>query len=660
MKMVRLLRILAIAGVVFVQLATLRVLPLSADIPEKFTNLKVMPKEISKEDLLAAMRSYSASLGVRCNFCHVRPEGNPQSEFDFAADDKPQKQTARVMMQMTERINAVEIPKITTEHLDRVDVTCRTCHHGQARPWLVEDVLSGAYKAGGVDSLATRYEELRKQYYGTDSYNFGEHMLLSLAEKLAGQDDPGVTAKLAEYNLRWFPESGYTYLVLGQAHATMGDTDAAIKNLKKAIELNQDLKENAQRLLDRLETNRRGTNIVLIRWGLIAVIVSLAAAVLGGAHYYVYARLLHALGGLRGGWLWTVRVAAVALALSFPLTHILARTSAGPVGSAANWIAAVWLGLFLYLFLFTLLLHAVTVAARLSGLWPHLAPLLGPYAGRGAVLAVSGIALAIGGYGIYQARCGIVTTRIEARMKNLPAGLDGFSIVQISDVHVGAIIGSERLTSIVERVNDLRPDLIVVTGDLVDEEAADLANLAPALGELRATHGVLAVAGNHDVMAGLDAVVSAAMAGGVRFLRNEKTLVADTILVYGIDDPAAGRSHGGPVSFDRVIGPEAMTQPAILLYHRPLQPSTAAALGIDLMLSGHTHRGQIWPLSYVSRLFFPYQSGRYRIDDTLLYVSRGIGTWGPPMRVASPPEIVQITLRAGRAAAVPVPPRPGA
>lgn len=254
MRMVRPLRILAIAGIVIVQSAVLNVLPLSADIPEKFTNLKVMPKEISKPELLAAMRDYSASLGVRCNYCHVRPEGNPQGDFDFAADDKPQKGTARVMMQMTERINAAEIPKITTEHLDRVDVTCRTCHHGQARPWPIEDLLSGAYKAGGFDSLATKYEGLRKQYYGSDTYDFGEHMLPSLAEKLAGQSDAGVTAKLAEYNLRWFPESGYTYLVLGQAQATLGDKDAAILSLKKAGELDPELKEYAQRALSRLET----------------------------------------------------------------------------------------------------------------------------------------------------------------------------------------------------------------------------------------------------------------------------------------------------------------------------------------------------------------------------------------------------------------------
>ncbi len=384
----------------------------------------------------------------------------------------------------------------------------------------------------------------------------------------------------------------------------------------------------------------------MVRWSIIGILILLVVAILGGAHYYVYARLLRALGGPKGGLLWGVRCVGMALALSFPLTHILMRDATGPVAAALNWIAAVWLGIFLYVLLLTLLLHAAESLARAGGIAPHLAPLRGLRAGRIVVAAVSVIALATSGWGLHQARFGTVTTEIEARMKNLPPELDGFSVIQISDVHVGAIIGAGRLRSLVDRVNGLAPDLIVITGDLVDEDAADLANLAPALGRFRARHGVLAVVGNHDAMAGLDAVVEAAIAGGVKFLRNERTVIAGAISVYGIDDPAVGRAERTrPASFDRVIGPEARTLPAILLYHRPVQPSAAAGLGIDLMLSGHTHRGQMWPLSYISRLFFPYQAGGYRVGEMLLYVSRGVGTWGPPMRVASAPEIVKITLR---------------
>lgn len=382
------------------------------------------------------------------------------------------------------------------------------------------------------------------------------------------------------------------------------------------------------------------------RWLILGVILLVVSAILGGAHFYVYSRLGKALGGLRGGTLWGVRCAGLALALSFPLTHLLLRDATGRVAYALGWLAAVWLGLFLYILLSTILLDAGLSIARLVGVAPHLDPHRNIQAGRAAVIAVAAIALGIGGWGIYQARFGIATTAIEARMKNLPPELDRFSIVQISDLHIGAIIGAGRLRAIVDRVNALDPDLIVITGDLADEDAADLANLAPELRRFRARHGVLAVAGNHDAMAGLEEVVAAAAAGGVRFLRNERIVIAGGLSAYGIDDPAAARGPGGSMAaFDAVIGPEAREVPSILLYHRPILPAVASGLGIDLMLSGHTHRGQMWPLSYISRLFFPYQAGAYTVGETLLYVSRGVGTWGPPMRVASPPEIVQITLR---------------
>jgi uncharacterized protein len=383
----------------------------------------------------------------------------------------------------------------------------------------------------------------------------------------------------------------------------------------------------------------------VIRWPIIALFLAVMLAVFGGAHYYVYARFLRAIGELRGGALWTLRAAAVVLALSFPAARFLVRARLDPLTTALDWFGAIWLGLFFYLLLFTLLLHGATAIGRLIGAWPRISPLPAAQMGRAAAAAIACAAIALAGYGTYKARFGIATTSIEARLKNLPPALDGFTVVQISDVHLGAIVGDRHLRAIVDRVNRLNPDLVVITGDLVNEDASHFGSLAPVLLRLRAPHGVLAVAGNHDAMAGLEGVMRAAAEGGVRFLRNEKTLVADVLLVYGIDDPAVARSSGPVPSFDRVIGPEAREQPAILLYHRPQRLAEAADLGIDLMLSGHTHRGQIWPLSFVSRIFFPYQSGSYRNGGTTLYVSRGIGTWGPPMRIGSGPEMVKITLR---------------
>jgi tetratricopeptide (TPR) repeat protein len=253
MNRARPLRSLLICALALASSAGFLVSTCEAQIPDTFTNLKVLPKEISKQDLISTMRAFSNALGEHCDYCHVHKDANPQNDMDWAADDLKAKTTARVMMQMTHTINATEIPKITTAHLDRVEVRCRTCHHGQARPMLIEDLLSGAYQAAGIDSLETKYEELRKEYYGSDTFNFGERMLPSLGEKLAGPGKPAEVVKFAEYNLHWFPQSGLAHLMLGQAHAAAGEKDAAMEELKKAVELDPGLEENAQRIISRLQ-----------------------------------------------------------------------------------------------------------------------------------------------------------------------------------------------------------------------------------------------------------------------------------------------------------------------------------------------------------------------------------------------------------------------
>jgi len=227
--------------------------PVGAQIPDRFTNLKILPKDIAKEDLVRTMRDYSSALGVRCGFCHAHKTPDPRSEFDWAADSKPEKVTARVMIRMTQLINTEEIPKITTKDPDRVEVRCETCHRGQERPWLIQDVLTQAFNEGGLDSLEAHYKELRGKYYGSGTYDFSVAMLPALGERLAGPDKPEVAVQLAQLNVELFPDSGPAHLELGQALARAGQVDAAAAALKKAVELEPGLKGNADRILERLQ-----------------------------------------------------------------------------------------------------------------------------------------------------------------------------------------------------------------------------------------------------------------------------------------------------------------------------------------------------------------------------------------------------------------------
>ncbi|MBI5868427.1 MAG: c-type cytochrome [candidate division Zixibacteria bacterium] len=196
-----------------------------AQMSEKFTNLKILPKDISRDELEKTMHGFTEGLGVHCSHCHVRPQGQQRGEPDWASDAKPEKQTARVMMEMMKRITGTELAKITTNRPDHVVFSCRTCHRGQARPWQIQDVLATAYRAGGFDSLTSRYESIRKKYYGTDTYDLGEQMLPDLAETIIGEDN------------------------------ALGDKDQAVQDLQHAAELDPKLQEYVQRSLELMKRN---------------------------------------------------------------------------------------------------------------------------------------------------------------------------------------------------------------------------------------------------------------------------------------------------------------------------------------------------------------------------------------------------------------------
>ncbi|MCY3024291.1 MAG: metallophosphoesterase [Planctomycetota bacterium] len=393
------------------------------------------------------------------------------------------------------------------------------------------------------------------------------------------------------------------------------------------------------------------------RWVQVLILLSIVVPVYGGMHYYVYRRFLTAAGPLPPTWLWFTRVFLTAMMAGFFLVRFFRGASPHAAMVALYWLFAVWLGFLFYVFVLTLAAHLTAAAARVCGYstWAF----LGSRPGLTALAVVVAMALVVAGYGFREARGAPRTTELEVPVKNLPSGMDGFSIVQFCDLHNGLVVGESQLRRIVERINALDPDLVVITGDLADESASDFGDVAPLLGELRARHGVLAVTGNHDYYAGAENVVRHAEAAGVRFLRNEQVSIGngssgrtpmppdnEGLLVYGMEDPTA-RSLGGPWRpLEEVIGPEARTRPAILLRHQQIGLSQARALGLDLVLSGHTHGGQLWPFGLVVGLFQRHVHGLYQADNCRLYVSSGAGTWGPPMRVGAPPEIVRIRLRA--------------
>jgi predicted MPP superfamily phosphohydrolase len=244
----------------------------------------------------------------------------------------------------------------------------------------------------------------------------------------------------------------------------------------------------------------------------------------------------------------------------------------------------------------------------------------------------------------------VAVKRVAVHLRKLSPAQDGFRIVQLSDIHIGPTIGADFLAEIVRQTNELAPDIVAITGDLVDGSVADLQKGVAPLRNLRARHGVFFVTGNHEYFSGAAAWVAELGQMGIRVLRNERVTIGEgdaTLDLAGTDDPTAHRypdeGHGEDLA--KALEDRDTSRPLVLLAHQPKTVTEAARQGVDLQLSGHTHGGQIWPFRYAVLLQQPVVAGLARFGETQIYVSRGTGYWGPPMRLAAPAEITEIVLR---------------
>jgi len=356
----------------------------------------------------------------------------------------------------------------------------------------------------------------------------------------------------------------------------------------------------------------------------------------GGAHAYIWLRLVRPLH-LEGGALWAMAGAFGALFLSFPLIHFMFRHRSGRLIATASFVSSVWMGMVVYLVLVTYCFDIIRLYAYPAD----------PF-GRNMIAAVAALVAGITIYGLAAARS-VGVTDLQVRIPNLPKHLVGMRIAQISDVHMGLIVRGPRLDKIVDLVNGLQPDLIVITGDLVDAEALQMGEMMQPLMRLKSKYGVFAVPGNHEYFAGIDRAQAFIEEAGVTMLRNRWVTIAGGLQLVGRDDPVSPRVTGVAVPpLSEIMEGTDPSKPTVLLYHTPDSTfQELQALGVNLQLSGHTHKGQLWPFNLIVRVIFKTYYGRFTSGDTTIYVSRGTGTWGPPMRVGARPEITAITLTNG-------------
>ncbi len=247
-------------------------------------------------------------------------------------------------------------------------------------------------------------------------------------------------------------------------------------------------------------------------------------------------------------------------------------------------------------------------------------------------------------YGYFEA-LHIRTEHVTVKTSKIPEKIGRFRVVQISDVHLGLIVGKSRLKRILRKVEDARPDILVSTGDLVDGQMDDLEMLTDMFQKIPAQYGKFAITGNHEFYAGLDRALAFTKKAGFTILRGEGLTVSDLVTVVGVDDPARKRYFPDPAASEKALL-EKMPREKFTLFlkHQPIISS--GSLGrFDLQLSGHTHKGQIFPFNLVTKFYYRMHTGLSKVNgDALLYVSRGSGTWGPPVRFLSPPEVTVIDI----------------
>lgn len=424
------------------------------------------------------------------------------------------------------------------------------------------------------------------------------------------------------------------------------------------------------------------------RWMTLLMFAVVSISIQTLIHYYLWRRLVRD-PKVPHPWRRVITIALVLCGLSMPLTMWSARLLGSSVSLSAAWPVFMWMGYSALLFMGFVAVDMLRLARWSVRHGMVLAGAAGKKTGaadgtaadepaaaadkptgsadagpadpgrrqfmaRAAGGAVVTVATGTMGLGMRAALSDIGINEVPVTLSRLPASLDGFAIVQLTDVHVGYTISRSFVEGIVARANAARPDVIAITGDLVDGTVPSLRQAVAPLGDLHAPHGVYFVTGNHEYYAGVEPWLEELDRLGIRVLRNERVSIdrgAAGFDLAGVDDYQAaqfGNGHGADLG--RAVAGRDASRELVLLAHQPRQVRNSVEHGVGLQISGHTHGGQIWPWHYLARAQQGgLLAGLSQHGDTQLFISRGTGYWGPPVRVGAPAEIARVVLRAPRA-----------
>ena len=346
------------------------------------------------------------------------------------------------------------------------------------------------------------------------------------------------------------------------------------------------------------------------------------------------------------------------VALSFISGRLLENYLPAAVSHLLIWMGSFWLAAMLYFLISVVLLDLLRLANHIVPFFPSAITknyAQAKYMTSAGVIALVGLLL-LGGH----------INSLIPRIKKLnlaiakkSAQLKSLNIVAVSDIHLGTIVGRSRFDSIVSKINDLHPDLVLLPGDIVDEDLRPVIrqNLGEALLKIQSRFGVYAITGNHEYIGGVEEACKYLSDHKITMLRDQSVKIADAFFLVGREDRSKNRrmdrdrgADGNPSAntprkdLAGLMAAVDKAYPIILMDHQPFGLEEASNQGVDLQLSGHTHNGQLWPLNYIVHAVYEVAWGYKRIAGTQYFISVGAGTWGPPVRIGNRPEIVNIVL----------------
>lgn len=374
------------------------------------------------------------------------------------------------------------------------------------------------------------------------------------------------------------------------------------------------------------------------------VFFSIVMLIYASINYYIYARAMQAIPATSSFRVW-FKWGFLLLVSAYVAGRVLEKVYLSTFSDVLTWVGAFWLAIMLYGFLIVVLIDLIRLTNHFTGLLPQF---LYSAQGKATILYLSmaavGIIVLAGYINAITPRVNKFTLEVDKQAN----GLKELNIAMASDIHMGTLVGPRRTRKLVNLINSQKPDIILLAGDVVDEDLAPVIrqNLGQSLTQLAAPMGVFGITGNHEYIGGAEPAVKYLEEHGITMLRDSVANISGLFYVAGREDHDKSRFSGKQrLEVAELLGNIDHSLPIILLDHQPFALDKAVEAGVDLQLSGHTHNGQMWPLNFLTKAIFEVSMGYKQKGNAHFYVSPGYGGWGPPVRTGNRPEIVMIKLK---------------